>query len=62
MPVTKQQALDYHQGARLGKIEVTPTKPCRTQRVAAIAVVDAQENETYAHVRVPAEPELVGED
>jgi malate dehydrogenase (oxaloacetate-decarboxylating)(NADP+) len=30
--------------------------------LAAIAVVDAQENETYAHARVAAEPELVGED
>jgi malate dehydrogenase (oxaloacetate-decarboxylating)(NADP+) len=32
--------------------------------VAAIAVVDAQENDTYAHprVHVPVEPELVGED
>jgi len=30
--------------------------------VAAFAVVDAQENETYAHTGVPAEPELVGED
>jgi hypothetical protein len=32
--------------------------------VAAIAVVDAQENDTYSHphVRVSVEPELVGED
>jgi malate dehydrogenase (oxaloacetate-decarboxylating)(NADP+) len=32
--------------------------------VTAIAVVDAQENDTYAnpHVHVPVEPELVGED
>jgi hypothetical protein len=32
--------------------------------VAAIAVVDAQENDTYAHAhaRIPVEPELVGED
>jgi malate dehydrogenase (oxaloacetate-decarboxylating)(NADP+) len=32
--------------------------------VAAIAVVDAQENDTYAHphVHVSVEPELVGED
>jgi hypothetical protein len=26
MPITKQQALDYHCGARPGKIEVIPTK------------------------------------
>ena len=30
--------------------------------VAAIAVVDAQENDTYSHVDVAVEPELVGED
>ena len=32
--------------------------------VAAIAVVDAQENDTYnhTHVQVSVEPELVGED
>src|SRR5690348_12871072 len=30
--VSKQQALDYHCGSRPGKIEITPTKPCRTQR------------------------------
>jgi len=37
MPVTKQQALDYHFGARPGKIEVKPTKPCRTQRDLSLA-------------------------
>src|SRR5512143_1645423 len=37
MPVTKQQALDYHFGARPGKIEVAPTKPCRTQRDLSLA-------------------------
>ncbi len=37
MPVTKQEALDYHQGSRPGKIEVTPTKPCRTQRDLSLA-------------------------
>jgi hypothetical protein len=32
--------------------------------VAAIAVVDAQENDTYAHpqTHVSVEPELIGED
>jgi malate dehydrogenase (oxaloacetate-decarboxylating)(NADP+) len=34
---TKQQALDYHDGERPGKIEVTPTKPCRTQRDLSLA-------------------------
>ncbi len=28
--ITKQQALEYHLGTRPGKIEVVPTKPCRT--------------------------------
>ncbi len=37
MAVTKQQALDYHEGARPGKIEVSPTKPCRTQRDLSLA-------------------------
>jgi len=37
MAVTKQQALDYHVGSRPGKIEVTPTKPCRTQRDLSLA-------------------------
>ncbi len=35
--VTKQQALDYHFGARPGKIEISPTKPCRTQRDLSLA-------------------------
>src|SRR5258705_13363814 len=37
MPVTKNQALDYHFGERPGKIEVTPSKPCRTQRDLSLA-------------------------
>src|ERR1051326_2714439 len=37
MPVSKQEALDYHAGSRPGKIEVTPTKPCRTQRDLSLA-------------------------
>ena len=37
MPVTKQQALDYHFGTRPGKIEVTPTKSCRTQHDLSLA-------------------------
>jgi len=35
--VSKQQALDYHLGSRPGKIEITPTKPCRTQRDLSLA-------------------------
>jgi malate dehydrogenase (oxaloacetate-decarboxylating)(NADP+) len=37
MAVTKQQALDYHLGERPGKIEVTSSKPCRTQRDLSLA-------------------------
>jgi malate dehydrogenase (oxaloacetate-decarboxylating)(NADP+) len=37
MAVTRQQVLDYHQGERPGKIEVTPSKPCRTQRDLSMA-------------------------
>jgi len=37
MSVNRQQALDYHDGARPGKIEVVPTKPCRTQRDLSLA-------------------------
>ncbi len=37
MAITKQEALDYHQGTRPGKIEVVSTKPCRTQRDLSLA-------------------------
>jgi malate dehydrogenase (oxaloacetate-decarboxylating)(NADP+) len=37
MAITRQQVLDYHQGDRPGKIEVTPSKPCRTQRDLSMA-------------------------
>lgn len=37
MLVSKQQALDYHSGPRPGKIEITATKPCRTQRDLSLA-------------------------
>ena len=37
MAVTKQQTLDYHFGERPGKIEVIPSKPCRTQRDLSLA-------------------------
>ncbi len=35
--ITKQQALDYHSKGRCGKIEVTATKPCRTQLDLSLA-------------------------
>ena len=37
MSVTKQEALDYHQGTRPGKVEVVSTKPCLTQRDLSLA-------------------------
>jgi len=35
--LTKQEALDYHSKGRPGKIEVTPTKSCATQRDLSLA-------------------------
>ena len=35
--IRKQDALDYHSQGRRGKIEVTPTKPCVTQRDLSLA-------------------------
>jgi malate dehydrogenase (oxaloacetate-decarboxylating)(NADP+) len=37
MTIKKSEALAYHFGARPGKIEVSPTKPCRTQRDLSLA-------------------------
>jgi Malic enzyme len=34
---TKQEALDYHAGSRPGKLEVMPSKPCRTQKDLSLA-------------------------
>ena len=35
--VRKEEALEYHSMGRRGKIEVTPTKPCQTQRDLSLA-------------------------
>ncbi len=37
MAISKKEALDYHALPRPGKIEVTPTKPCHTQRDLSLA-------------------------
>jgi len=37
MSISKQEALEYHSWPKPGKIEVTPTKPCRTQRDLSLA-------------------------
>ena len=35
--ITKKEALEYHFRGRPGKLEITPTKPCRTQRDLSLA-------------------------
>jgi malate dehydrogenase (oxaloacetate-decarboxylating)(NADP+) len=35
--IRRQDALDYHQQGRKGKVEVVPTKPCSTQRDLSLA-------------------------
>jgi malate dehydrogenase (oxaloacetate-decarboxylating)(NADP+) len=35
--ITKQEALDYHSHGRRGKIEVVPSKPCKTQKDLSLA-------------------------
>ena len=42
--ITKEEALDYHQRDRHGKIEVCTTKPCITY-MTAMVVVDGQSSE-----------------
>ena len=37
MGISKKEALDYHALPKPGKIEITPTKPCRTQRDLSLA-------------------------
>ena len=37
MSIRKEDALEYHWGARPGKIEVVSTKPCRTQKDLSLA-------------------------
>jgi malate dehydrogenase (oxaloacetate-decarboxylating)(NADP+) len=37
MEIRRKDALDYHRQGRKGKIELTPTKPCRTQRDLSLA-------------------------
>jgi len=37
MTILKTEALAYHYGTRPGKIEISPSKPCRTQRDLSLA-------------------------
>jgi malate dehydrogenase (oxaloacetate-decarboxylating)(NADP+) len=37
MSVRKEEALEYHSAPPAGKVSVTPTKPCRTQRDLSLA-------------------------
>ena len=50
-----QEVLDYHAGRRPGKIEIIPSKPCRTQRDISLAYTPG-----VAEVcsRIEASPEL----
>ena len=35
--ITREEALEYHSRGRKGKIEVVPSKPCRTQEDLSLA-------------------------
>ncbi len=37
MNIRKEDALEYHSSAPAGKVSITPTKPCRTQRDLSLA-------------------------
>src|SRR6516225_9651522 len=37
MSVRKEEALAYHSARPAGKVSITPTKPCRTQRDLSLA-------------------------
>jgi malate dehydrogenase (oxaloacetate-decarboxylating)(NADP+) len=37
MNIRKEDALEYHSSPPPGKIAITPTKPCRTQRDLSLA-------------------------
>ena len=56
MAVTKQEALDYHQGARPGKVEVVATKPCRTQRDLSLAYTPGVAQPCLEIKRTPRTP------
>ena len=56
MEIRKQDALDYHSTGRKGKIEVVPTKPCRTQWDLSLAytpgVAEVSDHGQYVEVRL----------
>ncbi len=51
----KEDALEYHRMGRPGKIEVTPTKPCATQRDLSLAYTPGVAEPCRAIVRDPEE-------
>ncbi len=53
---TRQEALDYHAKIRPGKIEVFPTKPCRTQKDLSLAYSPGVAD---ACLEIQAEPDAV---
>jgi malate dehydrogenase (oxaloacetate-decarboxylating)(NADP+) len=52
--ITKQEALDYHSMGRKGKIEVIPSKPCKTQKDLALAYTPGV---AYACKEIEANPQ-----
>jgi malate dehydrogenase (oxaloacetate-decarboxylating)(NADP+) len=52
--ITKQEALDYHSLGRKGKIEVIPSKPCKTQKDLALAYTPGV---AYACKEIEADPQ-----
>jgi malate dehydrogenase (oxaloacetate-decarboxylating)(NADP+) len=52
--ITKQEALDYHSRGRKGKIEVVPTKPCKTQKDLSLAYTPGV---AYACKEIEANPQ-----
>jgi malate dehydrogenase (oxaloacetate-decarboxylating)(NADP+) len=52
--ITKQEALDYHSSGRKGKIEVIPSKPCKTQKDLALAYTPGV---AYACKEIEANPQ-----
>ena len=50
-----QEVLDYHAGRRPGKIEIIPSKPCRTQRDISLAYTPGV---AEVCTRIQANPEL----
>ncbi|MGE4298225.1 MAG: malate dehydrogenase, partial [Desulfovibrionaceae bacterium] len=53
---TTQEALDYHEFPRRGKVEVVPVKPCNTQKDLSLAYSPGVAEACKA---IHADPDLV---